>query len=138
MRTLRIALLGAGTVGGGVLSLLRENADLLEAQTECRFEVRYVVVRDPAKPRAVPIPPEQLTTDATRAVSDPQVDIVIEVMGGLEPARTLIRQSLQAGKSVITANKMVMAIAGMSYYSWRWRIEPICFMRRAWRAACPS
>jgi homoserine dehydrogenase len=112
MRTLRIALLGAGTVGGGVLSLLRENADLLEAQTECRFEVRYVVVRDPAKPRAVPIPPEQLTTDATRAVSDPQVDIVIEVMGGLEPARTLIRQSLQAGKSVITANKMVMAIAG--------------------------
>ena len=112
MRTLRIALLGAGTVGGGVLSLLRENADLLEAQTGCRFEVRHVVVRDPTKPRAVPIPPELITTDAERAVLDPQVDIVIEVMGGLEPARTLIRQSLQAGKSVITANKMVMAIAG--------------------------
>lgn len=108
----RIALLGAGTVGGGVLSLLRENADLLEAQTGCRFEVRYVVVRDPAKPRAVPIPHELITTDAERAVSDPQVDIVIEVMGGLEPARRLIRRALQAGKSVITANKMVMALAG--------------------------
>ncbi len=112
MRTVQIALLGAGTVGGGVLSLLRENAELLEAQTGCRFEVRHVVVRDPAKPRAIPVPPERLTTDAERAVSDPQVEMVIEVMGGLEPARSLIRHALQAGKSVITANKMVMAISG--------------------------
>jgi homoserine dehydrogenase len=112
MRTVRIALLGAGTVGGGVWSLLRENADLLEAQTGCRFEVRHVVVRDKTKPRAVPIPPELLTTNAEQAVSDPEVDLVIEVMGGLEPARSLIQRALQAGKGVITANKMVMAIAG--------------------------
>ncbi|MCS7065479.1 MAG: homoserine dehydrogenase, partial [Fimbriimonadales bacterium] len=111
-REWRIALLGAGTVGGGVLSLLQENADLLEAQTGGRFVVRHVVVRDPTTPRAVPIPPELITTDAEHAVSDPQVEIVIEVMGGLEPARSLIRRALQAGKSVITANKMVMAIAG--------------------------
>ncbi|GBC93745.1 Homoserine dehydrogenase [bacterium HR15] len=112
MRTIRIALLGAGTVGGGVLSLLRENAELLQVQTDCRFEVRHVVVRDPAKPRAVPVPPELITTDAENAVRDPEVDIVIEVMGGLEPPHSLIRHALQAGKSVITANKMVMAIAG--------------------------
>jgi homoserine dehydrogenase len=112
MSSMRIALLGAGTVGGGVLSLLHENADLLEAQTGCHFEVRHVVVRDPSKPRTVPIPPELITTDAERAVLDPEVEIVIEVIGGLEPARTLIRKAIQAGKSVITANKMVIAIAG--------------------------
>ncbi len=112
MRTVQIALLGAGTVGSGVLSLLRENADLLMAQTGCQFEVRHVVVRDLAKPRAVPVPSERLTTDAERAINDPEVEIVIEVMGGLEPPRSLIRQALQAGKNVITANKMVMAIAG--------------------------
>ncbi|MEN3002377.1 MAG: homoserine dehydrogenase [Armatimonadota bacterium] len=112
MRPVRITLLGAGTVGGGVLSLLRENAELLEAQTGCRFEIRHVVVREPSKPRTVPIPPELITTDAEQAVRDQEVAIVIEVMGGLEPARSLIRTALQAGKSVITANKMVMAIAG--------------------------
>ncbi len=110
--TIGIALLGAGTVGGGVWSLLNENADLLFAQTGCRFEVRRVLVRDLQKPRTVAIPSEVLTTDPQQAIHDPQVQVVIEVLGGLEPARTLMRQALEAGKHVITANKMVMAIAG--------------------------
>ncbi len=111
-KNLRISLLGAGTVGSGVWSLLQENADLLYAQTGCRFEVRHVLVRSLDKPRKAPIPTELLTTDAQRAVLDPEVDVVIELLGGLEPARTLIEQALQAGKHVITANKMVMALAG--------------------------
>ncbi|GIV09731.1 MAG: homoserine dehydrogenase [Fimbriimonadales bacterium] len=111
-KTVRLAILGAGTVGGGVWSLLRENADLLEAQTGKRFEVRHVLVRQLEKQRAVAIPPQRLTTDAQRAVCDPQVDIVLELMGGLEPARALIRDALQAGKHVITANKLVMAVSG--------------------------
>ncbi|MDW8107780.1 MAG: homoserine dehydrogenase, partial [Armatimonadota bacterium] len=111
-KTIGIALLGAGTVGGGVLTLLRENADLLHAQTGKRFVVRHVVVRDLSKPRAAPIPLKTLTTDAQRALADPQVKIVLELMGGLEPARSYIREALQRGKHVITANKLVMAVAG--------------------------
>jgi homoserine dehydrogenase (EC 1.1.1.3) len=111
-KIVRLSILGAGTVGGGVLTLLRENADLLQAQTGKRFEVRHVLVRDPNKPRAVPIPPKLLTTDPQRAVCDPKVHVVLELMGGLEPARTLIRDALQAGKHVITANKWVMAVSG--------------------------
>ena len=111
-KILRLSILGAGTVGGGVLTLLRENADLLEAQTGKRFEVRHVLVRDLSKPRTVAIPPKLLTGDPQRAVCDPKVHIVLELMGGLEPARTLIRDALQAGKHVITANKLVMAVSG--------------------------
>jgi homoserine dehydrogenase len=111
-KIVRLSILGAGTVGGGVLTLLRENADLLEAQTGKRFEVRHVLVRDLSKPRAVAIPPKLLTTDPQRALCDPKVDIVLELMGGLEPARTLIRDALQSGKHVITANKLVMAVSG--------------------------
>ncbi|MFN7015937.1 MAG: homoserine dehydrogenase [Fimbriimonadales bacterium] len=111
-KTLRLSILGAGTVGGGVLTLLRENADILHAHTGKRFEVRHVLVRDLSKPRAVAIEPQRLTTDPQRAVCDPKVDIVLELMGGLEPARTLIHDALQAGKHVITANKLVMAVSG--------------------------
>jgi hypothetical protein len=111
-KIVRLSILGAGTVGGGVLTLLRENADLLQAQTGKRFEVRHVLVRDLNKPRAVPTPPKLLTTDPQRAVCDPKVHVVLELMGGLEPARTLIRDALQAGKHVITANKWVMAVSG--------------------------
>ncbi len=111
-KTLRLSILGAGTVGGGVLTLLYENADLLAAQTGKRFEVRHVLVRDPSKPRALAIPPKLLTNDPQRAVCDPKVHIVLELMGGLEPARSLIRNALQAGKHVITANKLVMAVSG--------------------------
>jgi homoserine dehydrogenase len=111
-KIVRLSILGAGTVGGGVLTLLRENADLLQAQTGKRFEVRHVLVRDPSKPRAVAIPPNLLTTDPQRALCDPKVHVVLELMGGLEPARTLIRDALQAGKHVITANKWVMAVSG--------------------------
>jgi homoserine dehydrogenase len=111
-KIVRLSILGAGTVGGGVLTLLRENADLLQAQTGKRFEVRHVLVRDPSKPRAVAIPPNLLTTDPQRALCDPKVHVVLELMGGLEPARMLIRDALHAGKHVITANKWVMAVSG--------------------------
>jgi hypothetical protein len=112
-KIVRLSILGAGTVGGGVLTLLRENADLLQAQTGKRFEVRHVLVRDPNKPRAV-ARLAQTADDrpSARAVCDPKVHIVLELMGGLEPARMLIRDALQAGKHVITANKWVMAVSG--------------------------
>lgn len=111
MKTTTIGLLGAGTVGSGVLALLRENSDILEKQTGCRFEVGRILVRDSSKLRPG-ISDGQLTTDGFAIVHDPAVQVVIEVMGGTEPAHSLIRTALQNGKHVITANKELIAKAG--------------------------
>lgn len=111
MKTIQIGLLGAGTVGSGVIALLKENADILEKQTGCRFEVKRVLVRDLSKPRQA-IGSERLTTDGLSIVQDPAIQVVMEAMGGMEPAYSLIRAALQNGKHVITANKELMAKAG--------------------------
>lgn len=109
---LQIALLGLGTVGSGVLKLLQENRALIERQAGVKLVVRHILVRDLHKPRQVAIPAGVLTTEGARIVDDPAVDIVLELMGGLEPARSLIVRALQNGKQVITANKELMAKEG--------------------------
>ncbi len=105
-----IGLLGLGTVGAGVADILltpRGRHPLVAS-----LELRRVAVRDPARPRSVPIDPRILTTDPEAVVDDPAVDIVVEVMGGLEPARSLILRAIAAGKPVVTANKAVIARFG--------------------------
>lgn len=106
-RPLRIALLGAGTVGGQVARLLLENKSELAARVGAELELIGIAVRDVNSKRAEGVPAELLTTDAEALILS--ADIVIEVMGGIEPARTLIRQSLLAGADVITANKALLA-----------------------------
>ncbi len=104
----RVGLLGLGTVGTGVVEILqRPPHPLLQA-----VELAAVGVRSLDKPRRVAIPPERLTTDLERIVSDPDIDVVIELMGGLEPARSLILKAIDHGKPVITANKAVIARYG--------------------------
>lgn len=109
---LRIGLLGLGTVGCGVVSILARNGDIISRRLERRFEVTKALVRDTGKPR----PPEcgsvALTRDAWEIVRDPAVDVVVEVMGGIEPARTYVVESLKAGKDVVTANKDLIALHG--------------------------
>ena len=108
--TIGIGLLGLGTVGAGVAAIL--------AQPEGRhplvadLALRRVAVRDLSRPRPVEIDPELLCTDPQAVVDDPAVDIVVEVMGGLEPARSLILRAIEAGKPVVTANKAVIARYG--------------------------
>ncbi len=108
--TIGVGLLGLGTVGAGVASILAspEGRHPLVAQ----LALRKVAVRDPGRPRSVAIAPELIVTDPQAVVDDPEVDIVVEVMGGLEPARTLILRAIAAGKSVVTANKAVIARYG--------------------------
>ncbi|MEN9604304.1 MAG: hypothetical protein RL545_993 [Actinomycetota bacterium] len=106
-RPLRIALLGAGTVGGQVARLLLENKAELAARVGAELELIGIAVRDLNGKRDASIPADLLTTDAEALILT--ADIVIEVMGGIEPARTLIRQSLLAGADVITANKALLA-----------------------------
>jgi homoserine dehydrogenase len=109
--SLGVGLLGLGTVGSGVARVLLSKADALERRIGRPVRVRGVLVRDPSKARGIDaeLP---LLTDARQILDDPEVDIVIEVIGGEEPARTFILQAIERGKHVVTANKEVMAKHG--------------------------
>ena len=106
----KVGLLGLGTVGTGVGQILQTpqgRHPLLQA-----LELHRVGVRSPDKPRDIAFPPEVITTDLKAIVSDPSIEIVIEVIGGLEPARSLILEAIHQGKHVVTANKAVIARHG--------------------------
>ncbi|MCX5950110.1 MAG: homoserine dehydrogenase, partial [Cyanobacteria bacterium] len=105
-----IGLLGLGTVGAGVAAILSSPEGRHPLVGD--LALRRVAVRDPGRARAVSLDPTLLVTDPTLVVDDPAVDIVVEVMGGLEPARNLILRAIAAGKSVVTANKAVIARYG--------------------------
>ena len=104
-----MALLGCGAVGSAVYRLLTEQSADLAARAGAALEVVGVAVRDTSRPRLVPVPPELLTTDAAALVTRPDVDIVIELIGGLEPARSLLLTALNAGKSVVSGNKALLS-----------------------------
>ncbi len=109
---IRVGLLGCGTVGGGVVQLLRANAAYLEARVGASIEVARVVVRDVEKERVPELDRGTLTTDASVLLEDPSIDVVVEVMGGVDPARRLLLRAIEAGKQVVTANKMLLALHG--------------------------
>lgn len=106
---MRVAMLGCGTVGAQVVRLLREQADELAARAGAPVELVGVAVRRPHKH---PELGDLLTTDASALVSRPDVDVVVEVIGGIEPARTLLLEALKAGKAVVTANKALLGEDG--------------------------
>ena len=105
-----VGLLGLGTVGGGVASILLSPQDRHPLVND--LELVQVAVRDLGRSRSVALAPEQLTTDPHAVVSNPAVDVVVELIGGIEPARALILEAIAAGKSVVTANKAVIARHG--------------------------
>jgi homoserine dehydrogenase len=109
-RNVRVALLGGGSVGAQVASLLLAHGDELANRAGAGLELVGVAVRDLAAKRTPPIPEHLLTTDAESLILG--ADIVIEVMGGIEPARTLILQAINSGADVITANKALLATHG--------------------------
>ena len=108
----RVGLLGMGTVGSAVADLLLRRGEEIARRTGTRVTLHKVAVARPGRPRAVSLPEGLLVGDARAVVDDPAVDIVVEVMGGLEPARTYIAGALAKGKSVVTANKQLMAARG--------------------------
>src|SRR5579859_1140413 len=110
-KTLKVALLGCGVVGTQVARLLTEQAEDLAVRTGARLELAGIAVRRLSHPRP-DIDPELLTTDAMSLVTRPDVDIVIEVIGGIQPAHSLILAAMKLGKSVVTANKALLAEHG--------------------------
>ena len=109
---LRVAVLGAGTVGGAVLDGLLQHGDRLVTADGAPLTVVAVAVRDVTKGRGDSLTGDLLTDAPAHVVADPETDVIVELMGGLEPARTLISAALGAGKPVVTANKSVIAHHG--------------------------
>jgi homoserine dehydrogenase len=112
----RVAVLGCGSVGSQVVRLLREQADDLAARVGAPVELVGVAVRRLDAPREVEVPAGLLTTDATGLVTRSDVDVVVEVIGGIEPARGLILAALENGASVVSANKALLAEDGPTLY----------------------
>src|SRR5262245_37946082 len=113
MTPIRLALLGCGTVGSEVVRLLHEQAADLTARVGAPLELVGVAVRRPHRDRGdLPVPRERFTADALGLVKREDVDIVVEVVGGIDPARTWLVEALRSGKSVVTANKALLAEDG--------------------------
>jgi homoserine dehydrogenase len=110
--TTGVGILGCGNVGSALVNVLLERAEDIARRSSVLFEVRKVAVRSPSKERSVDLPADMFVDDALAVVSDPTVDIVIELMGGIEPARSLVSKALQLGKPVVTANKELIANVG--------------------------
>jgi homoserine dehydrogenase len=111
-RPLGVGLLGLGTVGTGVARVLVTKSAALEQRIGRPVHIAKVLVRDPSRQRAVDLGEVPLVTDPHEVIDDPSVDVVVEVIGGEEPARTLILEAIERGKHVVTANKEVMAKHG--------------------------
>ena len=114
--TVRVGVLGCGTVGGSLIKLISDDAAAIAARTGVRLEVTRVAVRNLSASRAVDLPSGVLTRDPYAVVNDPEVDVVVETIGGIEPARQLILDALKAGKPVITANKELVANVGAELF----------------------
>jgi homoserine dehydrogenase len=113
----RVGVLGCGNVGGALVQLIERQAGVIEARTGVRLVVASVAVRNLSRERDVALAPEVLTRDARSVVDDPDIDLVVEVIGGIEPARELIAAALAAGKPVVTANKELLANVGTELFA---------------------
>ena len=117
MTNLTIGLLGCGTVGGALVDLLDARRATITARTGVELRIGAIAVRDTAKHQDRLADPSLLTTDTAAVVADPDVDIVVELIGGTDPALTLVRTALENGKPVITGNKELLAAHGPELYA---------------------
>ena len=113
---MRVAMLGLGTVGAGVARLLKENGEIIHMKTGLHLELAKVLVRDASKARPG-LEYLPLTTEINDILNDDSIKIVVEVMGGIEPARSYMLEALRRGKTVVTANKDVMSAHGKAMYA---------------------
>ena len=116
-KVVRIGVLGCGNVGAAFVRLVEQQSSTIELRTGIRLEVVSVAVRNISRDRDVQLPEGLLTRDAHAVVSDPSIDLIVEVIGGIEPARELITAALAAGKPVVTANKELLANVGAELYA---------------------
>src|SRR5215471_7879916 len=111
-KQINVGIIGLGTVGTGALRILQNNADLIRHRVGVPVEVKKIAVRDVRRDRGMSVPPSLLTTDASKVVEDPDTDIVVELIGGYQPAKDLILAAIARRKHVVTANKALLAAHG--------------------------
>ncbi|MDD6794759.1 MAG: homoserine dehydrogenase [Clostridiaceae bacterium] len=112
MKKVKIALLGLGNVGRGVWKILKENEEEIIKRSGCKIEIAKILVRDKNKHRGIDVPDELITTDFSEILNDDSIKIVVEVMGGINPAKDYIFQAMNRKKQIVTANKMLIATGG--------------------------
>jgi len=112
MKEIKIALLGFGTVGTGVYELLEKNSELIKERVGIKPVIKKILVRDLKKKRDAKVDKNLFTTDIEEILNDPEILIVCELMGGIEPAKSYVLKALQKGKEVVTANKAILAQHG--------------------------
>jgi homoserine dehydrogenase len=114
--TIRLGVLGCGHVGSAFIQQVHDQRAAILQRTGLDLDVTRVAVRNLSRERSVDLPPDALTHDAAAVVADPDVDVVVELIGGIEPARTLVLEALKAGKPVVTANKELLANVGADLF----------------------
>jgi homoserine dehydrogenase len=117
MKTINVGLLGFGTIGAGVVKLLARNSFLIEEKLGAGVALKRIADLDVTTDRGVPVAPGVLTNNADEVLSDPEISVVIELIGGYEPARTFVLRAIESGKHVVTANKALLAIHGREIYA---------------------
>ncbi len=117
MKTIHIGLLGFGTVGSGMVKILLENREVIESRLGASLALKWIADLDLKRDRGVAVDASLLTTDAEMVVDDPEVDIVVELVGGYEPAKSFILKAIENGKHVVTANKALLAAHGDEIFS---------------------
>lgn len=117
MNKINVGLIGFGTVGAGVVTILKQNASLLRRRIGIPVELKKIADLDIKTSRGIAVAKNLLTTDAHAILNDPDIDIVIELIGGIEPARTFILEAIKQGKHVVTANKALLSKHGYEIFS---------------------
>ena len=116
-KTIYIGLLGLGTVGTGVVKVLQSESKAIEEKTGIRLVLKKICVKSRAKKRALKISPKLLTTDPRELTDDPEIDILVELIGGIHPAKEIILRAFSNGKEVVTANKALLAEQGQAVFT---------------------
>lgn len=117
MDTAKVAIVGFGTIGSGVAKILLEQGDLIARRAGKRVELAHVVDKDTSRPRNVALPAGLLIDSLDPVLADPSIQVAVELVGGLEPARTIVLKLLQGGKDVVTANKALLATHGAELFA---------------------
>ncbi len=117
MDSIKVGLLGYGTIGTGVVRVFQKNAELLQQRLGRPIELLKIVDLDISSDRGVTVTTGVLTTDVEEVISNPEIDVVIELIGGYEPARTFILKAINNGKHIVTANKALMAVHGEEIFA---------------------
>ena len=117
MKKIQVGLLGFGTVGSGVVKILLENREVIESRLGATLALKWIADLDLERDREVVVDTGLLTTDSEMVIDDPEVDIVVELIGGYEPAKSFILKAIENGKHIVTANKALLAAHGDEIFS---------------------